>query len=77
VLAFITSVKPADASDTDVALDENHTQFKLTGLKVSSTLRLHRLMTVTTTLIRRELGWLPAETQSEVALKLRKLFELQ
>jgi mRNA interferase MazF len=76
VLAFITSVKPTDAVDTDVALDAGDVDFKLTGLRVSSTLRLHRMITVTTTFIRRELGQLPSAKQVEVSLKLRKLFEL-
>ncbi len=48
VLAFITSRTPNDLLETDVVLDSNHPDFKATGLRVSSTLRLHRLMTVTT-----------------------------
>ena len=43
---------------------------------VISTLRLHRLMTVTTALIRRELGELSPQMQDEVANKLQKLFGL-
>ena len=76
ILAFITSQQPSDLLDTDVALDANHTDFPLTGLRVSSTLRLHRLMTVTTALIQRELGVLPPGTQTEVTQKLRRLFAL-
>jgi mRNA interferase MazF len=45
-------------------------------LRVSSTLRLHRLMTVTTALIKRELGELSPEMLAEVVSKLRKLFGL-
>ena len=59
VLAFITSSIPDDLVETDVALDEQHPGFGATGLRVSSMLRLHRLMTVSTTLILRELGQLP------------------
>ena len=50
--------------------------FAATGLHVTSTLRLHRMITVSTALILRELGVLPSDTQSEVANKLRKLFGL-
>jgi PemK-like protein. len=76
VLAFITSRVPTDLLETDVVLGSNQVDFAATGLRVSSTLRLHRLMTVTTSLIQRELGDLSPTMQAEVAQKLRKLFEL-
>jgi mRNA interferase MazF len=74
ILAFITSQIPADLLDTDLVLDSSQTDFASTGLRVSSTLRLHRLMTATTLLIQRELGALSAGMQAKVATKLRKLF---
>jgi mRNA interferase MazF len=55
VLAFITSRTPAALLDTDLVLDASHTDFTSTGLRVSFTLQLHRLMTATTSLIRREM----------------------
>ena len=61
---------------TDVMLDSNDKNFNVTGLRVSSALRLHRLMTVTTSLICRELGELSPEMKKQVVEKLRKLFEL-
>ena len=76
ILAFITSRIPTDLLESDVVLDANQADFTTTGLRVSSTLCLHRLMTVTTTLIRRELGELSPRMQAEVAEKLRKLFGL-
>ena len=76
VLAFITSRIPNDLLETDVVLDSKSTDFDITGLRVSSTLRLHRLMTVTTVLIKRELGELSPEMRVEVVGKLRKLFGL-
>ncbi len=76
ILAFVTSRIPAELLDTDLILDANHAEFVATGLRVSSTLRLHRLMTVTTSLIRRKLGELSPALQAEVAGKLRKLFEI-
>ena len=53
ILAFITSRIPTDLLESDVVLDSSQVDFTTTGLRVSSTLRLHRLMTVTTALIRR------------------------
>ena len=77
VLAFITSTIPADLRETDFVLDSMQADFRTTGLRVSSTLRLHRLMTVTTALIERELGSILSETQIKVDNKLRKLFKLE
>lgn len=65
VLAFITSRILSDPLDTDLIIPSNHPDFSSCGLRVSSTLRLHRLMTVTTSLIRRELGVLPPSLQAE------------
>ena len=53
VLAFITSLIPQNLLETDLVLDASQPDFALTGLNVSSTLRLHRLMTVTTSLVLR------------------------
>jgi mRNA interferase MazF len=76
VLAFITSRVPDTPLATDLVLDENQPDFSATGLRVSSTLQLHRLMTVTTTLIRRELGQLSPQIQTQVEQRLRILFSL-
>ncbi len=53
VLAFITSRVSAIASPTDFVIDKSDVDFATTGLKVSSTIRLHRLMTVTKSIIQR------------------------
>lgn len=76
ILAFITSRVLVELLETDVTIDSAHPDFAATGLRVSSTLRLHRLMTVTTSLIRRELGVLSPLLQVKVADKLRQLFAL-
>jgi PemK-like, MazF-like toxin of type II toxin-antitoxin system len=77
VIAFITSTIPADVMETDLVLDSMQADFRTTGLRVSSTLRLHRLMTVTTSLIERDLGSITPETQINVDNMLRKLFKLE
>jgi mRNA interferase MazF len=76
VLAFITSRIPAPLVSSDLVLDVGDSDFPMTGLRVSSTLRLHRLMTVTASIIQRELGELSPRMQAEVNAKLRDLFEL-
>jgi hypothetical protein len=47
------------------------------GLRVASVLRLHRLVTVTTALIRRDMGKLSPAWQDEVDQKLNVLFGLK
>lgn len=76
IFAFITSQTPTGPLPTDVALQPGDPAFAATGLRVASTLRLHRLMTASTSLIQRELGRLSAATEGEVAHKLRLLFAL-
>lgn len=76
ILAFISSRIPDDLLETDLILDSTHVDFVTTGLRVSSTLRLHRLMTGTTSLFKRELGELPLRVQNEVDNRLKTLFGL-
>jgi len=76
VLAFITSQTPSDRLESDIVIDAMAPDFGATGLKTTSTLRLHRLMTVTASLIRRELGSLPPPVYADVAARLRRLFDL-
>ncbi len=76
VLAFITSQVPTIPLKSDVILNSTDADFAMTGLRMTSTLRLHRMMTVTTSLIMRELGELPQRIQDEVSAKLKVLFGL-
>ena len=76
VLAFITSRVSASASPTDFVIDKSDSDFTTTGLKVSSTIRLHRLMTVTKSIVLRELGELSLAQRTEIENRLRKLFNL-
>jgi mRNA interferase MazF len=74
VLAFITSRIPASPLKTDLVIDSNDPSFASTGLRVSSTLQLHRLMTVTKSMLRRELGTLSPAMKAQVQERLHKLF---
>ncbi len=77
VLAFITSQVPSKLLDSDLPLDPRDPAFATTGLRVPSTLQLHRLMTASASLIKRQLGHLSSELQGRVAEGLRSLFALQ
>ena len=76
VVAFVSSQMPVDMTTTDVVLDPQRTDFGATGLRVASVLRLHRLVTLTTSLIRRDLGKLSQAWREEVDQKLAVLFGL-
>ena len=77
VIAFITSKAPEELEKTDIVLDQSHASFMQTGLKVSSTIRLHRLVTIGSLFIQRELGRLPADVKSLVDQKMKQLFDLE
>jgi mRNA interferase MazF len=76
VLAFITSQAPSELVESDVALSVADADFGKTGLRVSSTLRLHRLITLASSMLRRELGMIGPARQREIDDKLRRLFQL-
>ena len=77
VIAFITSKVSEELEKTDIVLDQSHASFMQTGLKVSSTIRLHRLVTISSLFIQRELGLLPEYVKSLVDQKMRQLFDLE
>ena len=74
VVAFITSQIPADRLVTDIVIDSSDTDFVLTGLRTTSTIRLHRLATVAKSMIHREIGELPPALYQTVTDNLRSLF---
>ena len=76
VLAFVTSRPPDHPLPTDLVLDQDDPDFSLTGLRVSSVLQLHRVMTASTSLIYRDLGALSPRLQACLEQRLRALFDL-
>jgi len=56
IVAYITSRIPTTLLETDIVLDSTSLDFPTTGLRVSSTIRLHHLVTVSTEIIPRNLG---------------------
>ena len=74
VVAFITSIVLPNPSVTDFTIDSQDADFGQTGLKVASTIRTHRLMTVSKTIFQRKLGELSKNQQTEIENRLRKLF---
>jgi PemK-like, MazF-like toxin of type II toxin-antitoxin system len=77
ILAFISTQIPDQPLDSDLFINSRDSDFSLTGLRATSSLRLHRLMTVTSSIIKRELGRLSTRMQKEVDYKLLELFSLK
>jgi len=75
LLAYITSRIPTPLLETDIHLDASHSDFAATGLRQSSTIRLHQLLTVSTVVIQREIGELSSEIQAKIADKLCQLLK--
>jgi mRNA interferase MazF len=65
VLAFVTSVVPQNLEATDVLLETGSADFGQTGLRVRSALRLHRMVTVSASIIQRQLGILTPGLEGE------------
>jgi len=74
VLAFVTSRQPDEPLDTDIVLDPEDPDFAQTGLQVRSTIRVHRLLTVASGVIKRELGSLSPNLHARVADAVHRLF---
>ena len=77
VLAFVTSSLASQLLPTDLVVEDTHPDFAATGLKASSAIQLHRLLTVSTSVILRELGELSAELQADADRRLRRVLALE
>jgi mRNA interferase MazF len=74
IVAFISSNIESFHLGSDFLLDRNLNDFSLTGLRVDSMVRLHRLVTIPSKIIKRTLGNLPLNIQQRVKNKLIELF---
>lgn len=76
ILAFITSNLNNATESTDLIIENSRVDFEKTGLKVSSVIKIHRLITVSDRFIQKVIGRLPASYQNEVNEKINLLFYL-
>mgnify|MGYP003378943404 CR=1 FL=1 len=76
IVAFITSRVTLNLLASDLLIESGGQEFAATGLRTTSVLRLHRLITLSTAIIDRELGYLPKLLEQEVESRLRDLFGL-
>jgi mRNA interferase MazF len=76
VVAYISSVVPAQLLPSDLLLDPTKPAFQQTQLKVISVLRTHKSATIHASSFARRLGALDAASLSLVAAKLRTILNL-
>ncbi len=74
LVAFITSKVKDEILETDILITKDDKSFKDTGLSVSSKVQLHRIMTISSSAIKRELGNVDKDMQVKVTAKLKSLF---
>ena len=74
LVAFITSKVKEEILDTDILINKDDKGFKDTGLGASSKIQLHRIMTISSFAIKRELGYVDEDVKAKVASKLKSLF---
>lgn len=77
VIAFITSQVPITIDKSDIVVEKDSADFAQTGLKVTSTIRLHRLVTIPVEMIKRELGIISSNYEQGVKKRLKELFDLK
>jgi mRNA interferase MazF len=76
LVAYISSVIPGQPLPSDVDIDPAKPEFRSTGLKTVSTLRLHKLATIHSSSLARYLGKIDSAASATVASKLKQLLAL-
>lgn len=75
IIAFISSKIPEDLIDSDLLIKEHSEHAVGTGLTVDSVIRLHKMVTIPKTLIKRRLGSVTPILRIEINRKIRQLFD--
>lgn len=75
IIAFISSKIPEDLLDSDISIKKDSFNNKNTGLTVDSVIRLHKIVTIPKSIIKRKLGNLNKTIVLETKEKLHQLFE--
>jgi mRNA interferase MazF len=76
MVAFISSQIPEAPSPSDVIITKKHPEFKLTGLKTDSVVKLDKLATLLKDLVLGELGELGKKLRTEINAKLEVILKV-
>lgn len=75
VVVFISSIVKGRIFNTDVKIKKDHKNFKKTGLKTDSMIKVDKIATLNKKIIIGELGVLNKQILKEVNKKLKHLFD--
>jgi mRNA interferase MazF len=75
IIAFISSKIPDDLIDSDLIVKKQSKNTQGTGLSVDSVIRLHKIVTIPKSLIKRKLGTISKPIEIEIRKKISKLFD--
>jgi mRNA interferase MazF len=75
VAAFISS-RTEKPKATDITINEKHPEFKQTGLKLASVIKLDKVATISKTLIVGEIGEVGNKTKKEINRKIMEAYTL-
>jgi mRNA interferase MazF len=75
IIAFISSRIPDDLIESDFVIKKNTKFWTGTGLTIDSVIRLHKMVTIPKSLIKRKLGVIDKNVQKAIAKKISQLFE--
>ena len=75
IIAFISSKIPDILLSTDLIISKSENGFAQTGLSVDSVIRLHKMVTIPATLIKRELGSVDESMILKLRSRIKELFD--
>jgi mRNA interferase MazF len=75
IIAFISSRLPEDILESDLVIKKASSYWKGSGLSVDSVIRLHKLVTIPKSLIKRKLGTIDKSVEAEVKRRIANLFD--
>lgn len=73
VAAFISS-KSKNPKTTDILIEENHPEFKHTGLKVASVIKLDKVATISKELLLGEIGEVNKRLKDEINRRIISIY---
>jgi mRNA interferase MazF len=76
IVAFVSSKMPEKPARHEIVIEQSHPEYRLTGLKAPSVIKLDKVTTILKTLIVGEIGELGPTLKREVNRRIRELFRV-
>ncbi len=75
IIAFISGKIPEDILESDIVIKKASLNWEGTGLTVDSIIRLHKIVTIPKSLIKRKLGTINKSVEIETRKKIIEMFD--